>query len=179
MPKRKQKKYKKPKRAFDKVRIEEENRLIKKYGLKNKKEIWKADSAVDKLRKQAKFLLTKSSAEQEQFINRLKKRGFRVESIADVLSLGGEDYLKRRLQSIVVSKKLASTPKQARQFIVHKHIMINGRIVSIPSYFVPLDEENKISLNLVKKEKSKPKICLLYTSPSPRDLSTSRMPSSA
>ena len=38
-------------------------------------------------------------------------------------------------------------------------------------------EENKIELDAVSKLISKP--CLLYTSPSPRDLSTSRMPSSA
>ena len=32
---------------------------------------------------------------------------------------------------------------------------------------------------LSKHKKGKRKVCLLYTSPSPRDLSTSRMPSSA
>ena len=30
-----------------------------------------------------------------------------------------------------------------------------------------------------EEERNQPKVCLLYTSPSPRDLSTSRMPSSA
>jgi len=154
MPKRKHKKYRKPKRIFSSERIAEENSLIKKYGLKNKKEIWKANSAVEKIRKQAKLLLTKSPEEQEKFIERLKKQGLAVADIADVLALDKEGYLKRRLQSVVVKKKLASTPKQARQFIVHKHIVIEGKKVNIPSYPVKTEEESKINLVLVRKNKT-------------------------
>lgn len=154
MPRRKHKKYKKPRRPFDKIRIEEENSLIKKYGLKNKREIWKAESAIDKIRKQAKLLLTKSAEEQDKFIAKLKKQGFQVESIADLLALDKEDYLKRRLQSIV-ARKLASTLKQARQFITHKHIAIGSKVVNIPSYIVPIEKEDKIELVLVRKEKPK------------------------
>ncbi len=153
MPRRKHKNYKKPKRPFDKTRIDEENVLIKKYGLKNKREIWKAESAIASIRKQAKLLLTESEKEQEKFITRLSKQGFAVASIADVLALDKEDYLKRRLQSIMVDKKLSTTPKQARQFIVHKHVRINKEKINIPSYMVPIEEEEKIELTLVKKEK--------------------------
>ena len=94
MPHRKHKKYRKPKRPFDKARIDEENVLIKKYGLKNKREMWKAESAIENIRKQAKLLLTKTSEEQTKFIERLKKQGFRVESVADVLALNKEEALK-------------------------------------------------------------------------------------
>lgn len=153
MPRRKHKIYKKPRKLYDKTRIEEENSLIKKYGLKSKREIWKADSAIGKIRRQAKLLLTRTAEEQNKFIEKLKKQGFQVEKIADILALDKEDYLKRRLQSIIVKKGLASTPKQARQFIVHKHIKINNKKVNIPSYFVPIDEESKIELILVKKNK--------------------------
>lgn len=155
MPKRKHKKYRKPKKIYSSVRIQEENNLIKKYGLKNKRGVWKANSAIEKIRKQAKSLLTKSVAEQDKFIIKLKKHGFQVKNVADVLALDKEDFLKRRLQSIVVKKKLAATPKQARQFIVHKHITINNKIVNIPSYLVKTDEEDKINLIPVKKEKPK------------------------
>lgn len=157
MPIRKHKKYSKPRKAFDKIRIEEENALIKKYGLKNKREIWKADSAVGKIRKQAKSLLTKSFEEQKRFLEKFKKQGFNVESIADILALNKEDYLKRRLQSIIVEKRIASTPKQARQFIAHKHITIDEKAVNIPSYIVPVEEEGKIKLTVVKKEKPESK----------------------
>lgn len=156
MPRRKHKIYKKPKRLYDRIRIEEENVLIKKYGLKSKREIWKADSAIGKIRRQAKLLLTRTAEEQNKFIEKLKKQGFQVEKIADILALDKEDYLKRRLQSVLVKRGLASTPKQARQFIVHKHIKINNKKVNIPSYLVSTNEENKIELILVKKNKAKP-----------------------
>ncbi len=155
MPRRKHKIYKKPKRLYDKIRIEEENSLIKKYGLKSKREIWKADSSIGRIRRRAKLLLTKDIEEQKKFIEKLKKQGFKIEKITDVLALDKEDYLKRRLQSLVVEKKLANTPKQARQFIVHKHIKINNKKVNVPSYLVPIDEESKIEFGLVKKEKKK------------------------
>jgi len=153
MPIRKHKNYRRPKKIYDGARINQEDQLVKKYGLKNKREIWKAESAVEEIRKQAKLLLTKGQEDQDKFIGKLKKRGFVVASIADVLALDKEDYLKRRLQSIVVEKKLATTPRQARQFIVHKHISVQGKKVNIPSYIVPVEQEDKIELVLVKKEK--------------------------
>ena len=66
---RKKKKYSRPRKLFDKIRIEEENELIKKYGLKNKKEIWKADSAIGRVRNQAKNLITADSEEQKKLID--------------------------------------------------------------------------------------------------------------
>ena len=157
MPKRKQKKYSKPKRPYDKERIQDEDGLVKKYGLKNKKEIWKSEDAIEKIRGQAKSLLTKSEKEQEKFMGKLRKSGFDVNKIADILSLNKEDYLKRRLQSIVVKKGLATTPRQARQFIVHKHISINKEIINAPSYIVPIEDEKKIELLIVKKIKEEKK----------------------
>jgi small subunit ribosomal protein S4 len=155
MPIRKHKKFSRPKKLFNSARIKAENELAKEYGLKSKREIWKADSAIDNTRKQAKLFLTKSDKEQDQFIARLKKQGFAVDSIADALALDKKDYLKRRLQSIVVEKKLATTPRQARQFIIHKHITINKNVINVPSYLVPVDEEDKIELTVVRKEKKK------------------------
>mgnify|MGYP001615364511 CR=1 FL=1 len=81
-----------------------------------------------------------------ELIRILKKIGFNVNSIAEVLSLEKGDYLNRRLQTIIVNKKLATTSKSARQLIVHKHILVDGRVVNTPSYIVPVSLENKISL---------------------------------
>ena len=160
MPKRKQKLYSRPRKPFDKIRIEEENVLKEKYGLKNKKEIWKADSAIGRMRNLAKDLIVGSAEEKKLFIERLQKKGFGVTSIADVLALKKEDWLKRRLQTIVHQKKLANTPKQARQFIAHQHILINGKTVNKPSYQVELEEESQITsdIKLAVKEKKKSKI---------------------
>ena len=153
MPKRKRKKYSRPRKAFDKIRIEEENVLKEKYGLKNKLEIWKADAKIARIRNLAKQLITKSEEEKKLFIERLNKKGFNVEKISDALSLNKEDWLKRRLQTIVFNKGFSNTPKQARQFIVHKHIQIGDRIINIPSYQVSLEEESTININISFKPK--------------------------
>ena len=149
--KKQSKKYSRPRKPFDKVRIDEENILKEKYGLKNKKEIWKADASIGKIRNLAKQLITSSEEEQNDFVERLQKKGFGVNSIADALALDKEDWLKRRLQTIIFTKKLTNTPKQARQFLVHKHVSIGGQIVNIPSYQVSLEEEPLVKLNLILK----------------------------
>jgi len=149
--KKQKKKYSRPRRPFDKVRMEEESILKEKYGLKNKKEIWKADASIGRIRNLAKQLITKSDEEQKEFVGRLQKKGFKVESIADALALDKEDWLKRRLQTIVHSKKLTTTTKQARQFVTHKHVVVEKRIINIPSYQVSLEEEPNIKLNIVLK----------------------------
>ena len=153
--KRKHKKYSKPKRPFDKARIIEEEKIKEEFGLKNKKEIWRSDSAIKVIRERAKNLISSDVEKQHALFSRLKKIGLKVNSIADVLSLDKRDYLKRRLQTVVAAKKIATTPKQARQMIVHKKISVNGEIVNKPSYIVPVEMEN--SVILVKKIGNKKK----------------------
>ncbi|MBR9705849.1 30S ribosomal protein S4 [Candidatus Pacearchaeota archaeon] len=155
MPKRPRKKYSRPQRPFDKARIIEENILKEKYGLKNKREIWKADAAIGRIRNLAKQLITKSDEEKKDFVKRLQKRGFEVSSIAEALALNKEHWLKRRLQTIIFAKGLANTPKQARQLLVHRHVSIGKQIVNIPSYQVAMQEEPQITLNIVLKTPKK------------------------
>ncbi|MBI2043134.1 30S ribosomal protein S4 [Candidatus Pacearchaeota archaeon] len=151
--KRKHKKYSKPKRPFDKPRIIEEEKIKKEFGLKNKKEIWKTESKVKTIRRKAKNMISSNVEEQKKLFERLRKIGLNVNSIADALSLGKEDYLKRRLQTVIVTKKIARTPKHARQLIVHKKILIGGRVINSPSYIVPVELENKISIKPEKEKK--------------------------
>jgi small subunit ribosomal protein S4 len=156
--KKQKKRYSRPRRPFDKVRIDEENILKDKYGLKNKKEIWKADAAIGRIRNLAKKLITASDEDKQAFVDRLNKKGFQVESIAEVLALNKEDWLKRRLQTILHSGGHANTPKQARQLIAHKHVAIGDQIVNVPSYQVELEEEPIVKLNIIlKTEKPKSK----------------------
>ncbi|GIU68476.1 MAG: 30S ribosomal protein S4 [Candidatus Pacearchaeota archaeon] len=142
--KRKHKKYSKPKKPYDRIRIEEEAKIIKEFGLKNKREIWKAEAKINSIREKTKKLLLAPEEERISFFKRLKKIGLNVNSISDVLSLDKRDFLNRRLQTIVFKKRLAPTIKAARQLIVHKKILVDGRIVDRPSYIVPLDLEDKI-----------------------------------
>ena len=144
--KRKHKTYSKPKRPFDKTRIDEEVGIKKDFGLKNKREIWKAEARIKSIRERAKKLISDDEKEQKALFDKLKKIGLEVNSIADILSLDKEDYLKRRLQTVVVNKKLATTTKSARQLITHKRVLVDGKIVDSPSYIVPVELEGKISL---------------------------------
>jgi len=155
--KRKQKTYSRPKRPFDKERLLEEAEIKEDYGLKNKKEIWKADAKVKSMREKAKKLIGSDAEEQKALFERLKKIGLKVNSISDVLALTKEDYLERRLQTILVRKKLATTMKTARQLITHKKVFINEMIVDCPSYVVKTELENKIKLKPKKKKIKKPK----------------------
>lgn len=153
---RKHKTYSMPKRPFDKPRIDEEVKIKEEFGLKNKREIWKADAKIKAIREKAKKLISASDDEKNAFFKRLNKIGLKVNSISDVLSLDKKDYLKRRLQTVLVEKKFVRTPKSARQLITHKKVFVGEKNVSSPSYIVPTELENKISLKEAKvKSKSK------------------------
>ncbi len=57
--------------------------------------------------------------------------------------------LERRLDNVVYRLGIASTRRQARQFVSHGHILVNGKKVNIPSYLV--DPEDIIEV----REKSR------------------------
>lgn len=158
--KRQHKTYSRPKRPFDKARIDAEAEIKKEFGLKNKREIWKADAKVKLMREKAKKLISASESEKNAFFERLKKIGLKVNSIGDVLSLDKKDYLNRRLQTVLVQKRLATTPKSARQLITHKKVLINGKSINAPSYVVPIEFENQITLKekKIKKKEIKPEL---------------------
>jgi small subunit ribosomal protein S4 len=148
--KRRRKIFSRPRRPFEKERIEEEAKIKEEFGLKNKREIWKADARVKEMREKAKKLISAPSSEQEKLFERLKKTGFNVSSIGDVLSLDQRDYLKRRLQTVLVNKRLAKTPKAARQLITHRKVMVGEKGIDSPSYIVPVALEDKITIKMKK-----------------------------
>lgn len=53
--------------------------------------------------------------------------------------------LERRIDNVVYRLKMATSRKQARQLIVHGHILVNGKRVYSPSYLVSISDV--ISLN--------------------------------
>ena len=149
-PRRNRKKYSTPRILWDKARILEENKLLKGYGLRRKRELWREKAYLEKVRTNARKLLAKSEDErafrETELLNSLRVRGLLADNttLEDVLSLTLEDVLERRLETLVWKKGMARTPKQARQFIVHGHIGIDGQKVTVPSYKVRRDEEGKI-----------------------------------
>lgn len=151
---KKKKGYSRPKKMYEKVRISEENALLEKYGLKNKREVWKSLAKINYFRSRAKDLAKASREEQKIFFGKLTALGIKVDSIADVLALKLENILERRLPTLVAKKGLAQTPQHARQLVTHKKILINGKIVDSPSYIVSVNDEGSIAL---KEKASKPK----------------------
>ena len=152
-PKLPRRKYDTPSHPWQGDRIKFENEVISKFGLKNKREVWKAQSLVHNFRHQARQLNARlrmadvqAEKEKNQLLERLTDLGVLMpnSNLNDVLSLGLEGILNRRLQTQVYLKGLAHSTKQARQFIVHGHISIDGRKVTIPGYFVKHNEEAKI-----------------------------------
>jgi small subunit ribosomal protein S4 len=152
-PKFSRKKYETPSHPWREERIKTENDLIKKYGLKNKREIWKAQTSLRKYRGQARELLAKIGSENpqvkkesEQLLTHLTRMNILPlnSNLDDVLALETEPILSRRLQTLTYLKGLASTPNQARQLISHGHIAIGGRKITVPSYLVAKEEENEI-----------------------------------
>lgn len=153
-PKYSRKKYENPPHPWQQERIQNENEYINYYGLKNKKEFWKARSALKKIRGQARNLQARlrygdkqALQEKEDLIDKMRKQGYlkgEESTLNDILNLTVENILNRRLQSIVYHKGLAHSPKQARQFVVHGHIQVDGRKVTIPSYIVPRTKESSV-----------------------------------
>ena len=129
--------YDTPSHPWQKERIEKENALVHQYGLKNKREIWKASTNVRQMRQQARKL-TATASEQAQkerrlLLGRLDRLGLldRGSNLEDVLRMDVEKLLDRRLQTQVYLQGLASTPKQSRQLITHGHITIEGTVARV------------------------------------------------
>jgi len=151
-PKFPSKHYDTPSHPWQKVRIEEENGLIHQYGLKNKREIWRANTKVREMRRQARKLTANSSDDQAQkeknlLLAKLNRLGMLEQNsgLEDVLIMTPENVLDRRLQTQVYLQGLSSTVKQARQLIVHGHISIDGAVARVPGILVTKLQEKNIS----------------------------------
>ncbi len=152
-PKRLRKQYATPLRPWDSERIEMEADLISNYGLRSKKEVWKTETILRNFRREARKLMAASGEQAEkesrQLLGRMRKLGLLDEdsTIVDVLRLDIEDVLSRRLQSVVNERGLAQTPDQARQMIVHGHIIVGDRKLNEPGYLVSVEEEKELGFH--------------------------------
>ncbi len=163
--------WRKPKRPLNYELKMEELKTLGTFGLRTKRELWKAHTELSRVRHQARSLLAlrpEVRAEKEPILMKSLARIGLVSSDAtldDVLNLNVNDLLSRRLQTIVSKKLGFVTPYQARQAVIHGHIMIGERKVDIPSYTVPIEEEDSIHFapeskipSMLEKTKSDSKI---------------------
>lgn len=75
---------------------------------------------------------------ERQFSNYFKKASKNKAATGEILL----QFLERRLDNVVFKVGFAPSRKAARQFVLHGHILVNGKKVNIPSYIV--DEKEKI-----------------------------------
>lgn len=152
-PRKLRKKYKGPQHPFNAERFETELKLVGEYGLRNKSELYKIHTKLGGYRTRARSLLALEEGSEKRGYNeglilrKLNKLGvIKAEtfSIDEILNLQAEDFLERRLQTVVFRKGLARTAHQARQLIVHGHIAINQRRINVPSYHLLSEEEEML-----------------------------------
>ncbi len=149
-PKKQRRKYETPLHPWRRDQLDVELKLQGEYGLRNKRELWRYKTMLSQIRGIARSLLAKSSEERErvekEFLAKLTRLGLLPEStsIDDILDLDIRDLLERRLQTVVYRSGMALSPSQSRQLISHRHIQVGGRVVSVPGYLVPKQEEGKI-----------------------------------
>ncbi len=150
-PKKQRKKYETPRFPWRTDTLQEELKLLGQYGLRNKHELWRHETMLSKFRGIARSLIGKTPEErkkmEQELLTRLKKLGIIHETavLDNVLDLTIEDVLERRLQTIIFRKGLVKTIYQARQLITHGHVTIGNQRVTVPSYIVTRDDENKIA----------------------------------
>ncbi len=60
--------------------------------------------------------------------------------------------LETRLDNVVYKLKLAKTRNQARQFVTHGHVLVNGAKLDIPSYKLSVGDEVSLTSKFQKED---------------------------
>jgi small subunit ribosomal protein S4 len=153
-PRKAKKTYSRPRSIWTSDQISSELYVVGSYGLRNKKELWKAQTEIARIRNQARALLAISTdirhEKETQLLNYLSRLGIVDEgsTLDDILNLKIEDILERRLQTLVMKRSNLKSPYQARQIVVHGHVSIGNRKINLPGYLVKRDEEAQILIHL-------------------------------
>ena len=151
-PRKARKQYSRPRSPWRADQLAQELYLLGTFGLRNKRELWRSQTHLSSVRKQARTLLAATEQvrlrEEKKLLDSLRRSGLVGEAatLDDILSLTVEDVLSRRLQTIVFKKGMALSPLHSRQLIVHGHVKIGNRIITIPGYGVGHEEESTIVL---------------------------------
>merc|ERR1711924_163821 len=106
----KSKTFRKPERPFEKDRLDAEMKIVGEYGLKNKREVWRTQYALSKIRSAARALLTHDEKDEtrvfqgEAMLRRMVRLGLLLDSekkLDFILGLTTAKLMERRLQTKV------------------------------------------------------------------------------
>jgi len=159
------KSYDTPRHPWQAARLAEEVGHVKTYGLRNKREVWKAQTLLRNYRRSAMEMLAEITEgelaghvkqKSDDILTKLKRYGILSQEggLDDILALDARNFLDRRLQTQVYRQGFANTLRQSRQFITHGHIAIEGKKVTVPGYMVTKEDELKIEYYLNSPLKS-------------------------
>merc|ERR1712039_511726 len=141
--------YKVPRRPFESARLDSELKVVGEYGLRNKREVWRVQLTLSKIRRAARQLLTLDEKDPKRLFegNALIRRLVRV-GVLDESRMKLDYFLERRLQTCVYKLGLAKSIHHARVLIRQRHIRVGKQIVNVPSFIVRLDSQKHIDFAL-------------------------------
>lgn len=111
--------------------MDSELKLVGEYGLKNKRELWRVQVALSKIRNAARTLLMLDESDPKRIFEgrALMRRMYRYGLLQEdqdkldyVLALTPQNFLERRLQTLVFKQGLAKSIHHARVLIFQRHI---------------------------------------------------------
>ena len=105
-------------------------------------------------KKMSEYGLQLREKQKAKFIYGVLEKPFRnyYERADRMKGLTGENLmvmLERRLDSVIFRMGFARTRREARQIVGHKHVLVNGKCINIPSYLIKAGDVIEI------REKSK------------------------
>lgn len=109
-------------------------------------------------RKMSEYGLQLREKQKAKFIYGVLEKPFRnyYKKAKQMSGMTGENLmvlLESRLDNVVFRMGLARTRREARQIVDHKHVLVNGKQVNIPSYLVKAGD----SIEIKEKHKSSPR----------------------
>ena len=156
-PRKLRKKYQTPVHPWNKTEIDESKKFKSEFGIRNRKELLKAETFLKKYKDIAKRLTADKSAqgqkEKQQVLDKFQRYGLLPagSELHNILNIDLSTVLERRFQSILVKLGHAKTMPQARQFVVQRHVFVGNKGITSPTKLLTLEEESQIRFKPTSK----------------------------